>query len=249
MLGGREVVDFHAHVGRWDALGMGADAAQMLRVMDRAGIDRACIFGIFHPDGRPGNDAALALARSHPGRFIPFAYVSPLMPDHMVPELERAVDKEGCRGIKLYPPAAGAPLTDPAWDPVLEFAADRGLAVLSHTGEEATCHPAQLGEVAARYPGARFVAGHAGNVAPYRRQAIEAARACGNVYLETCSSYRAPGVIEELVQGAGADRVLFGSDMPLMDPRVQLGKIVTADLTDGEKGLILGGNAHQVLGP
>jgi hypothetical protein len=54
-------------------------------------------------------------------------------------------------------------------------------------------------------------------------------------------------VIEKLVAGAGADRVLFGSDQPLMDPRVQLGKIITADLTDTEKRLVIGGNAQRVL--
>ncbi|MFH1566401.1 MAG: amidohydrolase family protein [Gemmatimonadota bacterium] len=68
------------------------------------------------------------------------------------------------------------------------------------------------------------------------------------MYLETCSTYRTPGVLEELVAGAGADRVLFGSDMPLMDPRVQIGKIVTADLADEDKRLVLGLNARRLLG-
>jgi predicted TIM-barrel fold metal-dependent hydrolase len=42
--------------------------------------------------------------------------------------------------------------------------------------------------------------------------------------------------------------VLFGSDQPLMDPRVQLGKILTADITDAEKRLVIGGNAQRLLG-
>jgi hypothetical protein len=33
----------------------------------------------------------------------------------------------------------------------------------------------------------------------------------------------------------------------LMDPRVQLGKIITADLTDSEKRLVIGGNAQRIL--
>lgn len=247
MIDGAPVIDFHAHVGRWDAFGMVASPDEMLQVMDLAGIDRTCIFCIFHPEGRAGNDAVLDLASRHGERFVPFAYVSPLMPDLMVTELERAVDRHGCRGIKVYPPYTTFPLTHGAWDPVLAFADARGLPVLSHTGEEATCQPRLLSEVAPRYPNAVFVAGHSGNSSVYRRQAIEAARSCANVYLETCSSYRKPGVIEELVAGAGPDRVLFGSDMPLMDPRVQMGKIITADVPAAAKRQILGANAAQLL--
>ena len=68
-----------------------------------------------------------------------------------------------------------------------------------------------------------------------------------NVYLETCSTFRTPGVIEQLVNEAGADRVLFGSDIPLMDPRAQLGKILTADISDEAKRLALGENARRIL--
>ncbi|MCY3761310.1 MAG: amidohydrolase family protein, partial [Gemmatimonadetes bacterium] len=80
-----------------------------------------------------------------------------------------------------------------------------------------------------------------------RTQAIAAARANANYYLETCSTFRQPGVVERLVAEAGADRVIFGSDTPLMDPRPQLGKIVTADIDAAAKRLILGGNARRLL--
>ena len=69
-----------------------------------------------------------------------------------------------------------------------------------------------------------------------------------NYFLETCSTFRTPGVIEELVDKAGADRVLFGSDTPLMDPRPQLGKIITAAIDSDAKRLILGENARGLLG-
>ena len=41
--------------------------------------------------------------------------------------------------------------------------------------------------------------------------------------------------------------MLFGSDMPLMDPRPQIGKILTARLSDEAKHLLLGGNAARLL--
>jgi predicted TIM-barrel fold metal-dependent hydrolase len=49
------------------------------------------------------------------------------------------------------------------------------------------------------------------------------------------------------VNEAGADRVLFGSDQPLMDPRSQLGKIITAEISEAAKRQVLGENACRLL--
>jgi predicted TIM-barrel fold metal-dependent hydrolase len=239
-------IDFHGHVGRWDHLLMEDDLPKLLRSMDAVGLDRACVFNIFHPDGTRGNDLTAAFVARCPDRFIGFAYVSPLAPQGMVPELERAIGRLGFRAIKLYSPYTPYEYNHPIWDPVYQFAQERGLAVLAHTGQDA--EPRFLAEAAARFPGARFVAGHAGNTDPFRRQSIKAAQRCPNFFLETCSTYRTPGVIEELVREAGADRVLYGSDLPLMDPRPQLGKIITARISDQDKRLVLGGNARRLLG-
>jgi predicted TIM-barrel fold metal-dependent hydrolase len=238
-------IDFHGHVGRWDHLLMEDDVPKLLRSMDAVGIDQACVFNIFHPDGTRGNDLTAAFVARHPDRFIGFAYVSPLVPQGMVPELERAIDQLGFRAIKLYSPYTSYEYNHPVWDPIYQFAHQRGLAVLAHTGSDA--EPRYLSEAAARFPGAKFVAGHAGNNEPYRRQSIEAAQQHPNYFLETCSTFRTPGVIEELVREAGADRVLYGSDLPLMDPRPQLGKIITAAISDQDKRLILGENARRLL--
>jgi uncharacterized protein len=115
------------------------------------------------------------------------------------------------------------------------------------TGIEPSCEPKFFDDIAGLYPRANFVAGHAGNVQPQRSQACDAARRLPNVYVETCSTYRQPGVIEYLVAHAGADKVLYGSDQPLMDPRCQIGKIVTARISDEDKRCVLGGNAKRLL--
>jgi predicted TIM-barrel fold metal-dependent hydrolase len=139
------------------------------------------------------------------------------------------------------------PLNDAVWDPIYEFASERNLAVIAHTGPGHESEPDKFGEAAGRFPEANFVAGHAGIYEPYRSQAIDAAQRFPNYYLETCSTYREPGVIEELVEKAGADRVLYGSDIPLMDPRAQIGKVITADISDEAKRLVLGDNARRLL--
>ena len=248
MIDGTLVIDFHGHSEGMDHLAMRSDPALMLRAMDAAGIDMACIFNCAHPDGVRGNDRTALWAAQYPQRFIGFAYVSPLLPAQtMLAELERAFNVLKFRGIKLYPPSTPWPLNEPIWDPIYAFANARGLPVIFHTDTERLSRPRYLADIAPRFPNAYFIAGHSGNTAEGRAEAIAAARACPNVYLETCSTFRTPGAIEELVNGAGADRVLYGSDQPLMDPRAQIGKIITADISDESKRLVLGGNARRLL--
>ena len=249
MIDGTTVIDFHGHVGRWEYLGMLDDPIPMLRAMDAVGIDRACVFNIFHPEGTRANDCTATFVAKHPDRFIGFAYVSPLMPATMVPELERAIDMMGLSAIKIYPTYTPYCLNHPAWHPIYQFAHDRELVIISHTSSQPdTTHPKYLGEAAALFPNAKFVAAHAGNTAPGRRQAIQACHKSPNFFVETCSTFRTPGVIEELVAEVGADRILYGSDMPLIDCRSQIGKIITADIGNGAKRKILGENATRLLG-
>lgn len=247
MIDGHRVIDFHGHVGRWDRYGMKDDPALMLHAMDAAGIDLSCLFDIFHPDGTTGNDLLARFIARHPDRFAGFAYVSPTMPERMVDELARAINRLKFVAIKLYPPYTPWPFNAKPWHPIYEFADARGLTILFHTDHLDNNRPRYLEDIAPLYPRANFVAGHSGNVEEARAEAIAAARKYANVYLETCSTYRTPGVIEQLVNEAGADRVLFGSDIPLMDPRPQIGKIITAAISDEAKQLVLGGNASRLL--
>lgn len=248
MIEEQRVIDFHGHTGRLDSYNGVDDPALVLHAMDNVGIDVSCVFNIFHPDGTKGNDITARFVAEHPDRFVGFAYVSPLMPEGMVAELTRAIDELGMVAIKLYPPYTHWDLNEPIWHPIYEFANDRGLAIIFHTGSDPHSDPGLLADCAEQFPNASFVAGHAGNVAEPRAAAIKAAQDFPNVYLETCSTFRTPGVIEQLVNEAGADRILFGSDIALMDSRPQLGKIITADISDEAKRLVCGGNAARLLG-
>ena len=56
------------------------------------------------------------------------------------------------------------------------------------------------------------------------------------------------GIVEFAVCQMGAERVLFGSDAPGRSYGVQLGKVLGADLTPGQRDLILFGNMERILG-
>ena len=246
------VIDFHSHVGRWGLQHMDASPERFLRLMDAAGIDKACVNCIFYARARRGNDVVARYVLHDPDRFVPVAYVTPRYLDEAIPELERCFDDLGAKFLKLYPTYLGKPIDDPSYMPIFEWGNDRGIVIMSHSSHvfdhDTLTMPPRFVPLAKRFPNITWVLAHSGNNMRGQEEAVAAAQECENIYLETCSSFSENGAMEFLVNGAGEDRVLFGSDMPLIEPRHQIAKITTADLSDQAKRKILGLNAMRILG-
>ena len=246
------VIDLHAHAGRWGSVGVDDDPDRYVEIMDEAGIDRTCINCIFYGDATMGNDTVARFIDRYPDRFVGVAFVTPHYPEEAIPELERAYDSLGFKMLKVYPPYALIPLTDPKWAPIFEWCDARSAVVMSHSDlgmpGDHLHRPRLFAEVARMYTNVSWVLGHAGNLEAGRVEAVEAAKHAPNIYLETATSWGGNGAIEFLVEGAGQDRVLFGSDMPLMDARYQIGRVATSAISDEAKHAVLGGNAARLLG-
>ena len=166
-------------------------------------------------------------------------------------ELERVFKLPEFKMLKLYPDYLGKPIDDPSYFPIFEWCDEHRIIVKSHSsfnseGDILTA-PIRFIGIAQKYPNIRWVLGHSGNAMAGQIQAVEAAQSSRNIWLETCTSHGEHGTIEFLVAGAGADRVLYGSDMPLMDARPLIGRIATADLDDDTKRRVLGLNAIDLL--
>jgi predicted TIM-barrel fold metal-dependent hydrolase len=128
---------------------------------------------------------------------------------------------------------------------ILETAADLKLPVLGHFT------PDECEELMRRVPEAQIMMAHMGGQ-PYAmgnwHLAIEVAVRHAHLYLDTASSQIDNGMIEHAVRQLGAEKILFGTDMPLLDPWVQRAKIEGADIPDEAKQAILGGNLQRLLG-
>lgn len=263
------VIDFHCHVGRWNRFGGDDDPAEYVRIMDAAGVDVACVFCSNFGDARRGNDLVARLITEHPDRFVGVAYVTPRSIEEAMSELERCFDTLGFKFLKVYPDYFGRPIDDPAYVPIFDWADERSLVIMSHSagpskgwapsgssrykgvnpsGENDFTWPDRFISLAQRYQNINWVLGHSGNARPGQEQAIATAKACPNIFLETCTSMSQHDTIEILVAGAGEDRVLYGSDMPVMDARYHVGRVITAAISDEAKLKVLGLNAIKLLG-
>lgn len=245
------VVDMHSHVGRQTHYRMHDAPEPYVRIMDQAGVDVAPVSCIFFDTARRCNDAVARFVALNPDRFFGVAHVTPRYLDEAMSELERVFKMPEFKMLKLYPDYLGAPIDDPSYFPIFEWCDENRIVVKSHSsfndeGDVLTA-PIRFIKLAESYPNIRWVLGHSGNAMPGQIQAVEAAQSSRNIWLETCTSHGEHGTIEFLVEGAGADRVLYGSDMPLMDARPLIGRITTADLDDETKRRLLGLNAIDLL--
>ena len=241
------VIDGHVHIGTAQCLQMDGDAEMLLRAADELGFDRIFVThvtALFY-EMREGDDKlGEALAR-HGDRLL--GYVT--IPTHRLgaaacDEIRRCVERYGMRGVKMYSHPE-APVTESASTAILETAAELRLPILGHFT------PAECDTLMQRVPEARVIMAHMGGQ-PYAfgnwHLAVEVAGRHANLYLDTASSQMDNGMLEHAVDQLGPERILFGTDMPLLDPWVQRAKVEGAEITDEAKALILGGNMERLLG-
>ena len=107
----------------------------------------------------------------------------------------------------------------------------------------------EVNTLAKKYPRVRWVAVHCGSDYATADKAIESIRQHPNVYAEITLTPVTCGIIDYLVKNAGADRILYGSDLPMRDPRQQLGWVVFSRLSLAQKQKVLAGNALNVIKP
>jgi predicted TIM-barrel fold metal-dependent hydrolase len=79
-------------------------------------------------------------------------------------------------------------------------------------------------------------------------KAIQVARDHANVYLELTAAYSVRGSIEAMVEGAGSEKITFGTDLPWFDPHYGIGCVLFARITDQDRHNILHGNAERIFG-
>jgi len=238
------VIDAHTHVGPWTSFPIfHQDAESMLRVMDRMGVHLSVVSGMvaMANEFQKGNDTALAAAEAYPGRFKAYATPFPNHPSGSLPELERCLNK-GAAGIKIHT-SHGKPYDHDEYMPVYQLAHERELPILAHTWGQKDMEI--LGKLADAYPKATFISAHAGarDVESY----IQAAKEHPNLYLETCTSITAKGLLERFCSELGPHKLLFGSDMVFISLAQQIGKVLFAEIPDEGKRLILGENARRIF--
>ena len=136
--------------------------------------------------------------------------------------LEEGIER-GARGLKLHPTTTLAHPADEPTVALLRRCGELGVPALFHCGDDPYTTPQTMALAATAAPDTAIVLGHMGGYL-HVEEAIDAAVAHSNLYLET-SAMPYPEHIRTAIERVGPERVLFGSDGPGCNPRLELDKV------------------------
>src|SRR5436190_3519320 len=214
MRDGFRVYDAHAHLGVARHSGRRHTANDLLRAMDRTGIDRALLIPFPVVDNyRAAHDGIAEAMRAHPDRFSGAACIDPFIPEpEFRAEVRRCAENLGFRALKLQPQYQALNPVSGRGDFLFAAAAEHKLTVVVHTGAGAPFALPSLYIMPARkFPDLAIVLGHAGG-GLYSLEAIVAASVCPNIFVELSSLM--PHHVNEILAHVPAQRLMIGSDLP-----------------------------------
>jgi len=252
------IIDADVHISPTPQGGNSIGIDELLRRMDRAGVERAVTW-LQPPYVRSEIDAGNAYVadatRRHPDRILGFGWADPnLGVAKAIADARRAVEEHGCYGVKLNGAQNGFRIDDPGLAlPVVEAIARLGTVLALHVGADAydQTHPSRVATIARAFPELRILVVHMGGAAFHdlSAAAIAVAREHPNLTL-VGSAVRAIPILRA-VKELGAARVAFGSDTPFELMHVELAKyraLLADEVSAEEQAQVLGGTIAGVLG-
>lgn len=252
------VVDVHVHLGASAVLGVTGSVDALLRRMDENGIDQAVLSpipGQEDPDGvlstRATNDAIAAAHRGHPDRFPRvLGAVEPRHGPAALSEVDRLLADLGFSGLSFHNDFQGFAVDHPAMFAIVErLQPYPGAVVQAHTAVHSWLEaPFQLDRLAEAFPSVVFLNAHPMMDNQATAYLLAASARLPNMHFDTCVTQKHSFPLERVVAQLGADRLLFGSDLPYFHARsLDLDLVRTADLDQAAKDAILGGNARTLF--
>jgi predicted TIM-barrel fold metal-dependent hydrolase len=236
-----------------------ASVESLLDAMDRHGVDRAVVLG--WPFAamdlcREQNDYIAAAQRTFPDRLVGFGIVNPGDPG-ACREIDRCADL-GLRGIgELNVDAQGFDIDSEEVDDVIAASVITGLPWTIHCSEplgheypgKGTFTPDRLLDLLEENPDLTVIGAHLAGGLPLYAHMPEVAAICRRLYVDTAAQpflYR-PAIYRDLIDLLGVERILFGSDHPLLDLPRYRSAAQEARLSEGEAAAIFGGSAARLF--
>jgi predicted TIM-barrel fold metal-dependent hydrolase len=236
-------------------------AEDLIASMDESGIDHSVICGFpwsqsdlcsFH------NHYLMESASRYSSRLIAFVSLLFSNPDWSGKELDRAV-KAGARGVGEIAFYRDEMTSHDIllMKPILTEMERQGIPLLLHTNEtighsypgKGSTPLERFYELILSHPNLPIILGHWGGGLPFYELMPEVAKVMANVYYDTAAS---PFIYSEKIyaiarQILGAEKILFGTDFPLISPRRYFKELEESGLTRQDREKILGINFSKLI--
>lgn len=239
-----------------------AGGSELIRAMDEDRVDKSVVFGFPWQDMdlcRRHNDYILETAKIRESRLLGFCCLD-VYGKNAEHEVNRCLDA-GAAGIgelALY----RSGIDDDALDrlsPIMAAARDFKVPVLVHTNEpvghkypgKTPVTPDQIWNLVTRFSKNKIVLAHwGGGIFFFHLLKKQAKQALQNVYYDTAASpyLYDPRIYAQACKIVGPEKVLFGSDYPLLRPNRYFKEIDEAGLNEKDSAMIRGQSAAKILG-
>lgn len=263
----QKIIDFHCHIypekiahkarqstGSFYGVACGdcqGHAKDLLQRCDEVGIGTCVVHSVAtKPEQVRKINAFLAKTeQEYPGRFAAFGTVHQDCGD-----IEAIVDEicaMGFRGIKLHPDIQKVALNDPRCMRMFEACRGR-LMVLFHAGDDrySYSNPDEILPVLRAFPDVTFIGAHLCGYRVWDEAVTKLAGRFDNLYVDCSSTSFAmeKEAFRRYIEAFGTDRVLFGSDYPMWDPRTEYQIFRSLGFSQEVEADILYNNAARLLG-
>jgi uncharacterized protein len=240
---------------------VGAD--KIVAAMDEQGVDKSVVFGFpwrSPQTTRQHNDYIIEAVNRYPKRLIGFACVDPF--DNTAPEeVERCLSAglTGVGELAFYESGIDEAAQD-RLEPIMASARARSVPVLIHTNEPVGhLYPgktentlSQIYSLVKRYCDNTIILAHfGGGLFFYNLLKKEVRKTFQNIYFDTAAApylYQ-PEVYRVAIDIIGPEKILFGSDYPLIPPKRYFEEMKQGGLSQDEFTTICGKNARRLLLP
>jgi predicted TIM-barrel fold metal-dependent hydrolase len=237
-------------------------AEEMIRAMDEEGVDVSVVFGFPWKkleSAARHNDYILDSVARYPDRLKGFCCLDPC-DEKALREVERCLSGglSGVGELAFYQSGIVCEIRD-SMAPVMAVCLEKDLPVLLHTNEPVGhAYPgktentlSEIYEFIKRFPMNKIVLAHwGGGIFFYGLLKKEVRETLTNVWIDTAASpfLYDPAIYRHAIDIIGKEKILFGSDYPLIKPARYFEELRQSGLTDEEFSDICGGNAAELLG-
>ncbi len=224
---------WHGKIGRDASVGEGLSHKQMLELMDKAGIERSMLIATKTGQmGIPGSwhlpySLVAEAVQQYPDRFSGLAGLDPTEGMNGVRALERAVRDDGFIGAHYYPHWFELPADHARWYPFYAKCVELDIPVQLQVGQSLVYDPARplrsvgrpitLDAVACDFPELKLVGIHVG--IPWTEEMIAMSWKHKNIFIG-CDAHSPkywPQSFVHYINSYGQDKVIFGTDYPVLD--------------------------------
>jgi predicted TIM-barrel fold metal-dependent hydrolase len=223
--------------------------------MDAAEVDVGLISAWYGPEGPLiSNDEVASFVAQAPERLVGVASVDIIKPVEAVAELRRCVEELNFKALRVVPWLWRLPPNHRLYYPLYAACVELGIPFCTQVGHTGPLRPSDVGrpipyleEVALDFPDLVIVGGHIGH--PWTDEMILLARKFPNVYIDT-SAYtvrRYPRVLVDYLRAGGRNKVMFGTNFPMLTAEQALKEWGSLELDQEAAGLFMGENAERVF--